>query len=234
MTRLLAAGLLVAGCLGPVSALYPPSPDDPARPVWVIGHGWHVGLALRRGDVSTDVWPERMTLGSFAHLEVGWGDGAFYPAGTGTVGAALKAAFRSESSVLQVVAFEPSVTIFFPHSPIVEIQLGQRGLDALGRFVEQTYARAASGEPLPIAPALYGDGWFYRASGRYGLLTNSNTWVARALRAAGCPITPLWGWTASNVLWQSSRFGRVLRSEAGTHPAGATAFARAGEASPPR
>lgn len=213
MTRLLGAGLLLAGCLGPVTSLYPPGTGEPALPVWVIGHGWHVGLALRRGDISADIWPETAALGSFAYLEVGWGDGAFYPAGEGGVGLALKAAFRSESSVLHVVAFDPPVTVFFPHSPIVEIHLGQRGLDALGRFVHQTYARDASGGVLPIAPALYGAGWFYRASGRYGLLANSNTWTARALREAGCPITPLWAATAANVLGQAGRFGRILRPE---------------------
>lgn len=210
MTRLLGAGLVLAGCLGPSASLYPPSVGESTLPVWVVSHGWHVGLAMRRVDVSAEAWPEARALGSSTYLEVGWGDGEFYPAGEGTTALALKAAFRSESSVLHVAAFDAPVIVFFSQSPIVEVHLGRRGFDALGRFVHRTYDRSAEGWPRPIAPALYGHGWFYRASGRYGLLTNSNTWAARGLREAGCPITPFWAVTAANVLWQAGRFGRVL------------------------
>jgi hypothetical protein len=34
------------------------------------------------------------------------------------------------------------------------------------------------------------------------MLTTCNVWTARALRAAGFPITPVWALTAANVMFQ--------------------------------
>lgn len=203
---------LFGGCLGPVSALHPPAADEPVKPVWVVGHGWHVGLAVRRADLSTAIWPESVELGAVRFIEVGWGDGDFYPAAPGTSGMALRAAFWSKSSVLQVIGFDLPVSEFFAGAPLVEIALSARGFDALSRFIQQAYARDDQGQLVRMGPALYGRGSFYLATGRYHAMANSNTWAARALRAAGCPITPAWALTAGNVLWQARRIGRVVQA----------------------
>jgi uncharacterized protein (TIGR02117 family) len=197
-----------------VRELFPPAPGEPVKTVWVVGHGWHVGLALRRADVSPLIWPESAALGAVRFIEVGWGDGDFYPAATGTSGLALKAAFFSDSSALHVTGFDQPVVDFFVGSQLVEIELSPRGFDALTRFIHEAYAHAADGKPITVAPAAYGRGAFYLARGRYHLLTNSNTWTARALRAAGCPVTPAWALTAGNVLWQARRFGVVVSTGA--------------------
>jgi uncharacterized protein (TIGR02117 family) len=177
--------------------------------VYLVGHGWHVGLALPLADVPAAAWPESLMFRGFRFVEVGWGDGDFYPAARGTVGQALAAAFRSRSSVLHVAAFDPPVAEFFPAAPIVEIPLSPGGLEALTRFVHGAFARTAGGEPIAVAPSVYGHGRFYRATGHYHLLRNSNTWAAEALRAAGCPIEPRRAITAGSVLDAARGFGRV-------------------------
>jgi uncharacterized protein (TIGR02117 family) len=192
-----------------VSSLYPPPAEEPGTPVWVVDHGWHVGLAMRHADISTAIWPDIADLGAVRFVEVGWGDGDFYPAASGTTSMALRAAVWSSSSVLHVVGFDRSPSEFFAGAALVEITLSARGFEALGRFIQQAYARDDRGGLVRVAPALYGRGSFYRATGRYHALANSNTWAARALRAAGCPITPAWALTAGNVLWQARRIGRV-------------------------
>jgi uncharacterized protein (TIGR02117 family) len=209
----LVATLLLTGCLGPVRTLYPPAPHEAVKAVWLVSHGWHVGLAMRRADVSTAIWPESAEFGDVRYLEVGWGDSDFYPLASGTSGLALKAAFFSGSSVLHVTGFDRPVTEVFAGAPLVEIGLTARGFDALSRFIHEAYARNGHGEIVRVAPALYGRGAFYRAVGRYHALANSNTWAARALRAAGCPVTPIWALTAGNVLWQTRRFGLVISTD---------------------
>jgi len=209
----LVTALVLSGCLGSVRTLYPPAPHEPVKPVWLVSHGWHVGLAMRRADVSTAIWPESFELGDVRFVEVGWGDRDFYPSATGTSGLALKAAFFSESSVLHVTGFVQPVTEVFEGAPLVEIALSARGFDALSRFIHEAYARDDRGKLVRVAPALYGRGAFYRAVGRYHALANSNTWAARALRAAGCPVTPAWALTAGNVLWQARRFGLVISTD---------------------
>jgi uncharacterized protein (TIGR02117 family) len=165
-----------------------------------VSHGWHVGLAVRRADVPIALWPESGDLGNVAFLEVGWGDGGFYPAPRGTVGLALKAALGSESSVLHVAGFDPPPPEFFRGSTVVEVRVSLAGFEALCRFVHTAYDRDASGRPVVVAPGLYGSARFYRATGRYRLLDNSNNWTARALAIAGCANDPAGAITAGAAL----------------------------------
>lgn len=201
---LLLAGFLAGGCATRAAHPGPAEPDAPVRTVWVVSHGWHVGLALRRADV-TDAWPEIGDLDRAGFVEVGWGDGEFYPAPRTTSGMALRAALFSRSSVLQVAGFDVPPARFFAEAPVVEVGVTAAGLDALVRFVRQTYARDPEDRAVRVAPALYGRGWFYRARGRYHLLANSNTWAARALDVAGCSGTRRCPLTAEGVLEQARR-----------------------------
>ena len=180
-------------------------PERSVRSVWVVSHGWHVGLVLQRAAVAAETWPEAGDLDRTMFVEVGWGDGEFYPGTRGTSGMALRAALFSRSSVLHVAGFDTPPGRFFAEAPVVEVGLTPAGLDALVRFVRQTYAHAPNDAIVRVAPALYGTGWFYRARGRYHLLANSNTWASRALDVAGCPGRPRCAFTAERVLEQARR-----------------------------
>jgi uncharacterized protein (TIGR02117 family) len=206
----LVALLVVAGCAPAVDVgTAPPRPGG--GQVWLVGHGWHVGLVVRRAELPVERWPESGLLGEATYLEVGWGDAEYYPAPRGTIALALRAAFRSHASVLHVAAFDARVDAFFPAEEVIEIAVSSRGLAALADFLHRAYARDALGRPIAVAAALYGRGWFYRATGRYGALDNSNTWTARALQAAGCPIDPASSLTAGALLEAARRFGHVVR-----------------------
>ena len=200
--------VLLTACAAPLGPTSPPPFRGPGTSIWIVSHGWHVGIAMPREAMPRERWTERDALGDFRYLEVGWGDGEFYPAERGTIGRALKAVFRSTSSVLHVAAFDAPVATYFPASPIVEVELSPRGLDGLATFIDQHYARDPAGRPIIRAPGLYGDaGRFYQAAEGYSAFRNSNHWTARALRAAGCPIDPSWAISAGNVLEQALDVG---------------------------
>lgn len=205
----IALALLAAGAPGHAADATPSPGAD--RPVYLVSHGWHVGLVLRREDVAAVGLSRTLALGSFRYLEVGWGDGDFYPAPRGTLGLALRAAFRSRSSVLQVVGFDDEVAEMFPQAKILKVDLSPDGFAALTRYVEASYAVDAQGRPIVVAPASYGVGAFYLARGRYRLLDNSNTWAARALKVGGCPIDAEAVVTAGGVLHAVAPFARVVR-----------------------
>ena len=201
---------LALGLLGPAFA-HPPL-EAAAASVYVVSHGWHVGLVLRRHDLPATSRLAEYAPGPFRYLEVGWGDEDFYPAKRGTIPLALRAAFRSRGPVLQVVGFDDAVIETFPDSKILQIDLSPEGLASLARYIDATYAVDPDGRPIIVAPAAYGVGLFYRARGRYGLLKNSNTWVARGLEVAGCPIDVDAAVTAGAMLHQTARFAHVVRS----------------------
>lgn len=110
-----------------------PEPAASAKVAYLVSHGWHVGL-----------------VGAYRYLEVGWGDGDYYRAARGSVGLALKAAFRSESTVLHVAAFNTPIASFFGSAQVVAIALSASGFEELTRFIHAAYARDASGRPAVV------------------------------------------------------------------------------------
>jgi len=188
-----------------------PAAGTVAKSIWVVEHGWHVGLAVRRADVRHELWPEAHEL-RFEHLEVGWGDGDFYPAERGTIGKALRAAVASGSSVVHVAAFDGPVESFFALSRVIELAVSPDGFDEFCRFVAAAYERGgADGRARPVGAGLYGFSRFYRANERYHVLNNSNQWAARALLAAGVPMHPGASVFAGSVMSQVEPLG-VVRS----------------------
>lgn len=212
--RLTLIGLLVlgaagAGCAGPVYELYPPATGERVRPVYVTNHGWHTGIAVRREDIPEDLWPEHRDLPSSEYVEVGWGDRDFYVAPEGTPWLALKAVFWSAASVLHVVGFTGPVERFFSGREIVEIRVAERGFRELAAFFQDAYARDG-GRPIVLSPGHYPNSRFYLAREKYSLLRTCNTWTARALRSAGLPVTPADAVTASDLMDQVRKLGKVV------------------------
>ena len=202
---LLVAGALVltAGCHGHVREVSSPLPGEATVTIYVVVHGWHTGIVIRRDDIPAEAWPEHRRILAARFLEAGWG-----------VRLALKAAFSSEGSVLHLAGFDPPPATYFSRAEIIAIEVSGRGVEALARFVSATYALNGAGQPIEVGPGLYPLSRFYAATGRYSLLHTCNTWVAEALRAAGCPIIPSLAITAGNLLVQAEQCGGVMRSSA--------------------
>ena len=196
------------GCAGPLVSLYPPPPGDASVSVWVVRHTWHTGLVVRRADVAAGAWPARADFPGAAYLEVGWGDRDFYQAPEGTLWLALKAALWPTDSVLHVAAFAEPPERFFAGSEVVSVRLSARGFQRFAAFVADAHARDDRGRAIRLGPGKYGASRFYLGRERY-LLTTCNVWTARALRAAGLPITPAWALTAGNVMFQVRRAAGV-------------------------
>ena len=201
----LAAGLAVTACLGPVRDLYPPQPGDDRVAVHVVRHRWHTGLVVPRDQIPPEAWPEHGRFPTARFLELGWGDRAFYQSPDAGIRLALEASLASQGSVLHVAGLDRSPAEHFAHAEITPVVLSPRGAAALARFVSRAYARDAAGRPIDLGPGLYPDSRFYAATGRYSLVYTCNSWIADALRAAGCPITPAWALTAGNLMFQTRR-----------------------------
>jgi uncharacterized protein (TIGR02117 family) len=207
--------VVAGGCLAPVADLSRPLGDEPAVAVWVLDHGWHTAIVIRRADLDQALWPEVDDFPAATFVEVAWGDRDFYMATPATPWLAIKAAFLAAGSVLHVVGFDAPISAHFPESELVELRLSRRGFDALTRFVGEEYQRDREGRPLRLGRGLYGASWFYAARGTYHLFNTCNTWVARALRAAGLPVTTTGVITAGGVMQQARRAagGRAAPAE---------------------
>ncbi len=196
-----------AGCVRPIADLYPPAKADTNIPIYLVGHGWHAGVVVPISAVATNVWPETADFVTNTYLEVGWGDEEFYRAPKATAGLAIKALLRPTRSVLHVVGFDKPVDRYFTESEIIQIDLSEKGFDALCRFVSNAYHRDENGRTRSLGPGIYGYSRFYKAVEMYYFPKTCNVWTARAIRSAGCPITPIYAITSGNVMYQARKFG---------------------------
>src|SRR5258706_10069624 len=98
-----------------------------AETVYLVSHGWHVGLALRRDDLLALSPPSRLPAPPVEYLEIGWGDGDFYPARWPTLSPGLRAALCSRSSVMQVAGFDGPVSVMFPGQKVLALEVTPAG-----------------------------------------------------------------------------------------------------------
>lgn len=210
---LVLAVALAPACATPVADRAAPPPGEPALSVWVLDHGWHTAIVVRRADVDRALWPEVDDFPAATFVEIAWGDREFYMATPATAWMALRAALRAGESVLHVVGLDAPIATHFPASEIVELRASRRGFEALLRFVADEHERETGGRSTRLQRGLYGPSWFYAARGKYSLFNTCNTWIARALQTAGLPITPSGVVTAGGVMQQVKALAE--RSEPG-------------------
>jgi len=208
---LLVVVVLAGGCAPGVAERPLGRGDEPALSVWVLDHGWHTAIVVRRADIERALWPEVDDFPEATFVEVAWGDRDFYMATSPSVWLAIKAAVRTSGSVLHVVGFDPPPATSFPGAEVVEIRLPPPGFAAMTRFISDEYRRDEARRPIRLAPGLYAASGFYAARSPYHLFNTCNTWVARALQAGGLPVTPSGTLTAGGVMQQVREAARVTR-----------------------
>ncbi len=207
---LLVIAAACGACAGPVKGLHPQSPGERASSIYLVSHGWHTGIVVKRADIPEGLWPENRDFPEAEYLEVGWGERDFYQSRDPGLWATLKAALLPNPSVLHVVSFKGSVVSYFPASEIIELEPSPQGLRELVRYIHTSYAREGAKVAQPLGPGLYGNSRFYPAQGKFYLFNNCNTWTVRALRAAGYPIS--YAITAGGLMSEARTFGRLVRA----------------------
>jgi uncharacterized protein (TIGR02117 family) len=210
-------------------SLYPPSDTD-GETVFLVSHGWHSGLVLRRESLTGEGAGAALRniatrFRAYDALEFGWGEARFYRA-TPTLAAfdwrlALSALFTPGGSegVIQVVGLSRPARESFPQAEIVPVPLSRRGLSRLLARLDADF-HLADGQPAALGPGLYGPSLFYAGEGRFSYSNVCNHWAAGLLNAAGLPITPVLDTHPAGLLadlrWRTG-LPRAAAFEAGPH-----------------
>ena len=200
-------------CAAPVRETLAPSESEPRKTIYLVNHGWHAGIVLRRADIPDNIWPKLGNFPDMEYLEVGWGDMDYYQIPDSHLGFILKAALLPTASVLHIVGFNDHVPAYFPYSEIIRIELSSAGFERLSRTIASSFALDKAGNTTSPSPGLYGNSRFYLSRETYHLFNTCNVWTARALRTAGLPITPATATSVGNLMSQARKFGVVVQSE---------------------
>jgi uncharacterized protein (TIGR02117 family) len=179
--------------------------------VYVAGHSWHAGLVIPIRRVPEAIWPEAGKLDAHRFVEIGWGDAAYYQAEDPSLGLKLLAGFCPTPSVMRLELFDDEVVDYFPASDVIEIAVSRRGFRRMCAFVSDSVWRSERGAWQVTQHGRFGRSFFVRSDELYCLPRTCNTWVARALRAAGCPVAPARACRSDDLIGQCARFGTTLQ-----------------------
>lgn len=203
---------LLLGCAAPPKGLFPPGANQTVRTIYLVSHGWHAGIVLRRADIPMTIWPEHNEFSEAEYLEIGWGDKDYYMTPEPNFGIMLKAGLLPTASVLHVIGFNGAVTRYFPHSEVIRLDLSETGFEQLCSYLANSFSRDEAGHSQSLGPSLYGDGRFYLSRENYHAFNTCNVWTARGLRAAGCPVTPAFTLTVDTLMNRAAEFGIVIQT----------------------
>lgn len=208
---ILILSVVLSACATPRKDLSLPGPDDPSKTIYLVRHGWHAGIVVKRADIPAGIWPQHHDFPDADYLEVGWGDRDYYMTPSPHLGITLKAGLVPTASVLHIVGFSGSVKRYFPGSEVIRIELSEIGFERLCSYLENSYALDEAGRSQTLGPSLYGAGRFYLSRENYHAFNTCNVWTARGLREAGCPIAPGANLTVDDLMTNAATFGSEIQ-----------------------
>jgi hypothetical protein len=195
----LAAPLVLAGCALPPP---PPCPTEAAAATeaWVVSHGWHLELAMRRHALDGPLARFAAAFPGADALAFGFGKYGFMLAGTGAFEEWLLGPIPGPG-VIQVTGLIVPPPEAYP-GRVLALSLPPGGREGMVRFLADSFAHDAEGRMLPAREEALMGSFFYRAARGYSLLYTCNRWAAEGLRAAGLPVRPEGALLAGEVLAQ--------------------------------
>lgn len=205
---------LCSACAGPVHPPVPvqgeafaPAQASHLRPVgetavsiYLVNHGWHTGLIVRRADIPSGLIPESADFPQADYLELGWGDWDYYQASDPGLWLTLKAGLWPTASVLHVVGIQGSATYRFVGYELIRLDMAKAGFARFAAYLHHSFLRTEVLKAKPVGSGWGPDSFFYPARGKFHLLNTCNSWAARALEAAGYRMDMLEPITADQLM----------------------------------
>jgi uncharacterized protein (TIGR02117 family) len=215
------------------AALYPAREGEATFPIYLVDHGYHAGLIIRRTDLDrfSLILDDKVLSALFVRyqaydwIEIGWGDEQFYRFAPTISHVTVSMAFSAltgmnSSTVLHVVGLNKDPGQVFTHSDLQRIELSADGIRNVLQDVSKTFAADAAGEPIELGKGIYGPSLFYRANGHYSIANTCNMWLGDLIDHAGLKLSPVAAITSTGLLaelrWRNDLAPRLPSSAAET------------------
>jgi uncharacterized protein (TIGR02117 family) len=216
----LACAASLAGCAPAAErGSAPPAEAALTETVQVFRGGWHTGFILARRDLTPERIPEIADFPEATHIEFSWGDRAYYRDPDPGLATTLSAALTPTPAVMHIVGYVRPPGQVQPWAETLEVPLGREELARLVAAIAGSFDRGETGRAARLETGLYGQSFFYPATGRFHLFNTCNTWVARMLESAGIGIGPDGVVTAGDLMDRLREMPRLAAGRAGRPPA---------------
>ena len=127
------------------------APVREGRAVFVLGYGYHTGLAVQARDLPQGAWPAQRNFSDADEFELGWGEREYYQREHPGAWLALRALFIPTPSTLMVAAITGPLSRQFPKSEIIELHVSDVGFARMVEFVRQSHELDTAGRSIVVS-----------------------------------------------------------------------------------
>jgi len=182
---------LLWGCASPIPDLWPPTPDEPARTIYVSLDTWHAMITFPVDTPHT-------------YEEWGYAERAWYLEDRRGLTGILRALFWPTEGVVEVGQYDRVWADRTPQPPsdLFLFRVSEEGYRRLRRHLRSTVS-----SDTPIASL--NQSTFYPAGRSYHLFHTCHQYAAAALHEAGLPISAFWAFNRTSLAWQLRRTAHV-------------------------
>lgn len=181
----LAATLLLSACGPPVLA--PCDPVAPALQAWVVDYGFHTEIVVPATQLDGALAAFRRMFPRARTLSFGFGKASFFTLrDPGLLD--LAAGTVPGPADIRVIPLPDEPQRIYTTSTITRIPLSPAAWSRLEGFLAASFARTASGDPIPAPGDDATGGRFFAAGRGYSLAYTCNAWTVDALHQSGLPV----------------------------------------------
>ena len=204
---LLSCLLILTGCaLAPSRSSVPAA--DASHTIHLMRYGWHTALLFDGNDIQSRSPRLRADLRPARYILIGWGDGEYFVRDDAPWSKAVKALVNSDFPALQAGRRDSNPPPGVVPQDSLALAITSHGMDQLVAYIERSIALDATGQPVYLGQQPDHPDRFYRGNGHYSLLSNCNSWIVSALRAAELPISGI-NLTAGSVFEQAQQIAAL-------------------------
>lgn len=178
---------LLSGCAASPSSCKPLAGE--AGTVTVISRGWHTAIGIPASALRGPLARFRGVYPGARTVMFGYGKRTFLTARADQWNEYLIGPFPGPA-VIETAGLSTDPQAAYGPEDSIALAVSPEGMDALSALIWNDLAEDASGAPQLVAPGAFPGSLLYAAASTYSFANTCNAWAARALRAAGLPISP--------------------------------------------
>jgi uncharacterized protein (TIGR02117 family) len=181
--------------------------------LYFVYDNWHTTLIIQAAGVEEYSRYFKRQAAKRTYMGFGWGDAKYFTGQDTSVASATRALLWANRPALQVIDYSGDPISVTPPHTLVTLTLSQKNLEDLVAYFDQTLALNPHGEPVEMINYSEKSGYFYAAKGHYNMLSNCNSWTAKALTAAGYPMRNPLLLTAGSVFNRAKSYAKATQAQ---------------------
>jgi len=180
--------------------------------VYIVNNNLHTGIIIPVNSVTSGIIPALKYFQNSAYADFGWGEEVFYQNPSNSFCLGARAILLPNTSVIRVEGYKDIEDISVNWNDFtIRLELNAGQFSKLAEFLNKSFLTEPGNDLTITSKKRSGNVIFFKSVYRYYLFNTCNTWVAKALNAAGFDVSPFFIITRGQLYDEIKNSGTVLK-----------------------